>query len=114
MPAPRGSLWQYFHKGDKANTSHYRAHCYGCIESHRPATAPIFVSSDSDDPYAGLDREGWFKAALAKTGTGVLGEKKAMTAHLKKCTNASSFSSVAPAKSQFSVNHDEHLIGRFY
>lgn len=48
MPPPKGQLWEYFRLGDKQNSSHYRAHCYGCLENHRPSDEPIAVDDDGN------------------------------------------------------------------
>ena len=30
-PKPPKDLWPFFHRGEKQNTSHWKAHCKGCI-----------------------------------------------------------------------------------
>ncbi|THU77624.1 hypothetical protein K435DRAFT_701928 [Dendrothele bispora CBS 962.96] len=68
MPPKRGPLWNFFHQGEKSNSSHYRAVCLGCIMKNRP------------------------EGQACKTTPSVNGTKDAMIAHLigaKKCPNAS-------------------------
>lgn len=48
MPPPKGALWDYFHVGEKQNASHYRAHCRGCLENHRPFDAAIELDDDGN------------------------------------------------------------------
>ncbi|KAJ7257609.1 hypothetical protein C8J57DRAFT_1234758 [Mycena rebaudengoi] len=96
MPPTKGPLWAFFYEGRKRNSSHSDAYCCACIDLHRPASAPIPIDVDSDgedsvSPKQLLGEE-WFKKACEKVPA-ILGEKKAMIAHLigaKACKNASS------------------------
>ncbi|KAJ8503277.1 hypothetical protein ONZ45_g11006 [Pleurotus djamor] len=71
MPPARGPLWEYFHQGARRNTSHYNAYCWGCLSHYSKGKVTTTSDTGSDD----------FKAAMDATG-GVLGERKAMVAHL--------------------------------
>ncbi|KAJ7435413.1 ribonuclease H-like domain-containing protein [Mycena latifolia] len=88
MAPSKSPLWKFFHRGGKKNSSHFDAYCLGCINACRPATEPIDVDAE---PAAVLGRD-WFSAALDQMKP-VLGEKKAMIAHLiggkTPCPNAS-------------------------
>jgi hypothetical protein len=42
-------IWDYFHRGERQNKSHSKAHCYGCIEFHWPSHVPITVSDNDDE-----------------------------------------------------------------
>jgi hypothetical protein len=66
MVAPRSDLWNYFWKGGKQNTSHFKAYCYGCIKHHRPNNVPINLTADEDGPseYGSLAREDWFAEGM--------------------------------------------------
>jgi hypothetical protein len=46
MPAQKGELWKYFHRGEQQNTAHFKAYCLGCINVHRPKAS----SGGADDP----------------------------------------------------------------
>jgi hypothetical protein len=105
----KGPLWEFFHKGEKQNSAHYKAYCLGCINSRRPAGAgtsnAINIDSDSDAESPGPSAEAWFQAgaeyilqlkilliiyilALLEVQA-VHGDKAAMIAHLIGCPHAS-------------------------
>ncbi|KAF9018952.1 hypothetical protein BDZ89DRAFT_1094001 [Hymenopellis radicata] len=64
MP-PKSPHWSYFYKGDKQNSIHYRAHCLGCINHHRPPDAPIDV--DGDGSSVNIQAETWFTEGIYTT-----------------------------------------------
>ncbi|ESK90110.1 hypothetical protein Moror_7849 [Moniliophthora roreri MCA 2997] len=43
MPRSKGVIWAHFHEGVKQNSSHYQAHCRGCIEKNAMATPVLGV-----------------------------------------------------------------------
>ncbi|KAJ6528869.1 hypothetical protein B0H19DRAFT_1083210 [Mycena capillaripes] len=105
MPAEKGPLWKYFYCGEKQNSTHHKAYCLGCLNVHRPAPAgtpaePMDIDTDSDSEDHGLGGA-WFTAALLSVRP-VLGEKKAMIAHLidENCHNASKEARAAARKIQ--------------
>ncbi|KAF9009796.1 hypothetical protein BDZ89DRAFT_1143705 [Hymenopellis radicata] len=82
----KNDLWNHFYRGQKQNSSQYRAHCLACINAARPNDIPI----DVDGP-VNVEAEAWFKDALqsmAKKGS-VLGVKSAMIHHIDICPNTS-------------------------
>ncbi|KAK7027516.1 hypothetical protein VNI00_015149 [Paramarasmius palmivorus] len=84
MPPAKGPLWTYFYRGEKQNSSQYKAYCYRCIKQHRPSDAPIDIDGTDET----MVTEPWFDDAVEKTKS-TLGEKGAMAAHLKRCPFAS-------------------------
>jgi hypothetical protein len=104
MPPKKVLLWKHFHKGEKQNTSHFKAYyCLGCINHNRPA----FITSKITDGTK-YEKETWFKegTGIPNKQTGILivnwvvcaavghihGEKSVMVAHLigtKPCDYAS-------------------------
>ncbi|KAJ6576226.1 hypothetical protein B0H10DRAFT_2236567 [Mycena sp. CBHHK59/15] len=90
----KGPLWEFFHKGEKQNSTHYKAYCLGCINSHRPAGAgtsdAIDVDSDSDAESPGPSAEAWFQADILAllNVQAVRGDKPATMASLKATSNA--------------------------
>ncbi|KAJ7166407.1 ribonuclease H-like domain-containing protein [Mycena crocata] len=89
MAPGKSPLWDHFYRGAKKNSSHYHAYCLGCLLVHRPATNGEPIDVD-EEPTAALEND-WIPAALPHVQS-VLGEKKAMIAHLigaTSCPNAS-------------------------
>ncbi|KAF9066635.1 hypothetical protein BDP27DRAFT_1423666 [Rhodocollybia butyracea] len=87
MARQKGEMWQFFWKGQKENSSHHRAYCLGCVRNQ------LGHAQLSDDDTLGLSDEITFKNACTAVGS-VLGERKAMVAHVlggeKACKHASS------------------------
>ncbi|KAK7034414.1 hypothetical protein R3P38DRAFT_2772471 [Favolaschia claudopus] len=77
MPAAPTKLWEFFHRGEKQNTSYHKAYCLGCIGIAAEPT-------DVDDT---LWRAVFVSAPMQVTP--VLGEQRAMAAHLNCCPYAS-------------------------
>ena len=48
MPPAKGPLWQFFLAGEKQNTAHARAHCYGCLEAIRPKDDDVELDGDGN------------------------------------------------------------------
>ncbi|KAE9402348.1 hypothetical protein BT96DRAFT_991320 [Gymnopus androsaceus JB14] len=89
MPPKKGPLWEFFHQGEKKNSSHYHAFCLACLKQHQPEGLPIELDENgaeiSQITYA------WFKGACENVPS-INGEKSAMIAHLigsKRCPHAS-------------------------
>ncbi|KAE9393624.1 hypothetical protein BT96DRAFT_943736 [Gymnopus androsaceus JB14] len=61
MPPKKGPLWEFFHQGEKKNSSHYHAFCLACLKRHRLEGLPIELDENraeiSQITYA------WFKGA---------------------------------------------------
>ncbi|KAJ6494246.1 hypothetical protein C8R45DRAFT_866803, partial [Mycena sanguinolenta] len=90
MAPARSGVWKFFHAGEKQNSSHYKAYCLGCIESHRPATgsAGNAMDVDSDDEDSAEPLAAQACIAVGQTAH-VRGEKKTMATHLIGCPHAS-------------------------
>ncbi|KAJ7711864.1 hypothetical protein B0H14DRAFT_3638937 [Mycena olivaceomarginata] len=83
MPTLKSPLWCWFYRGEKQNSCYYKAHCLGCLNSHRPAnTEPLVIDVDVEPSDLRL------LGAAAQVDS-VIGEKKSMIAHLIGCPNAS-------------------------
>ena len=41
-------LWSFFHRGEKQNTSHYKAYCTGCVH-HYVTEAKLWDQSDDSE-----------------------------------------------------------------
>ncbi|KAJ3989985.1 hypothetical protein F5890DRAFT_1633961 [Lentinula detonsa] len=82
MAKSKGQMWQYFWQGKKANSAQYRAICLGCVRHHCLGKAEL-----NDEETLELHDDTAFKNGS------VLGEKKAMIAHIlggeKPCRHAS-------------------------
>ncbi|KAJ3738988.1 ribonuclease H-like domain-containing protein [Lentinula raphanica] len=82
----KGEIWQFFWKGEKANSSQYRAICLGCIRNALGDTQLDDIATSN------LQNETSFQNAVDTVGS-VLGEKKSMIAHIlggeKPCRFAS-------------------------
>ncbi|KAE9401773.1 hypothetical protein BT96DRAFT_991774 [Gymnopus androsaceus JB14] len=87
MAHQKGEMWQYFWQGPKENSSHHQAFCLGCIRNQ------LDIAQLNDKDTLGLADEITFKNACATVGS-ILGEKKAMVAHIlggeRSCVHASS------------------------
>ncbi|KAJ6618631.1 hypothetical protein B0H10DRAFT_2189463 [Mycena sp. CBHHK59/15] len=86
MPAPKSGFWAFFWQGEKQNTSHFKAYCYGCINTHRPADGSAdnvmdVDSGPSPEPGPHLENEPWFANAVAQTKH-VRGDKGPIIGHL--------------------------------
>ncbi|PBK94194.1 hypothetical protein ARMGADRAFT_1098847 [Armillaria gallica] len=102
MPAPPGSLWKFFYKSSaKQNQHHYKAYCYGCLNTHHPLTVNNEITPKN---VLQFHEEDWFISGItlmlsegsslslsaAYTTIGHLhGERSALRTHLLKCNNAS-------------------------
>ncbi|KAF5336779.1 hypothetical protein D9758_017707 [Tetrapyrgos nigripes] len=87
MARTKGEIWDYFYQTpNKPNGTHHCAYCLGCIRK----LAPDNVGANED--LSSLNGETWFQNILTQV-TSVLGEKKAMVAHIlggtKPCRSAS-------------------------
>ena len=63
MPPSKGQLWKFFYRGEKQNTSQFKAYCIGCIQHY--CVMPPNVPIDVDQPDLDIEvdfTEGWFKA----------------------------------------------------
>ncbi|KAE9395044.1 hypothetical protein BT96DRAFT_942683 [Gymnopus androsaceus JB14] len=62
MPPKKGPLWEFFHQGEKKNSSHYHAFCLACLKRHRLEGLPIELDENraeiSQITYA------WFKGEI--------------------------------------------------
>jgi hypothetical protein len=47
------ALWPFFHRGEKQNSSHFRAYCKGCVTHHEAQAELLDESAVSDDVDAG-------------------------------------------------------------
>ncbi|KAJ3726487.1 ribonuclease H-like domain-containing protein [Lentinula guzmanii] len=74
MGKMKGEMWQYFWQGPKANSSQFRAVCLGCIRNQLGNGNTQL----DDEAMVGLQDDTEFQNAVGS----VLGEKKAMIAHI--------------------------------
>jgi hypothetical protein len=58
MPPSKGPLWQFYHTGEKQNSSQYKAHCLACINHHRPADIPLAANHETNATFKDAQ---WFK-----------------------------------------------------
>jgi hypothetical protein len=104
---PMSGLWKWFYKGERQNTTHFKAYCWSCIADSGPPNAQQRCNANGDAPTFGwMTREGWFTSgepkytgscqhthnrhAAAKDGVlSVRGAPEPMAAHLRKCAHAS-------------------------
>ena len=42
-------LWTFFHRGEKQNSSHFRAHCKGCVSYHLLQATLLADPDDVED-----------------------------------------------------------------
>jgi hypothetical protein len=54
----KGPLWKFFPIGEKQNSSHYKAYCFGCVSHHAPTDLPLNADSNPDIPK--VQNEKWF------------------------------------------------------
>ena len=111
-------LWTFFHHGEKQNSSHFRAHCKGCVSYHLLQAALLADPDDAEDlnPTAKLiaekfifDQGKFHHLALSsylniiviacQSAGSVRVEKSAMIAHTlgskELCVNASAEATMA-------------------
>lgn len=62
LMARKGALWNFYHRGEKQNTAHYRAYCLGCLNHNRPKGLPLITSKNCDQLATGADTKADFEA----------------------------------------------------
>ncbi|KAJ7325950.1 ribonuclease H-like domain-containing protein [Mycena albidolilacea] len=86
MAPTLGDIWGPFHRSeDRPNGSHHCATHWRCIDTFRPANAPINI--DIADKLSLMKNEEWFDKALqdaVDASKSCNGEKTAMAGHLQK------------------------------
>ncbi|KAJ7245930.1 hypothetical protein B0H12DRAFT_1073385 [Mycena haematopus] len=86
MPPPKGPIWNWFFEGNKQNTTHFQAHCLGCLRNARQADGIQDPPNDTDAALKGrllqLDFGAPAFVQIRANAGHVLGEKSAMIAHL--------------------------------
>ncbi|KAK0432812.1 hypothetical protein EV421DRAFT_1893115 [Armillaria borealis] len=86
MPALSSPLWKFFYKSSvKQNQHHYKAYCYGCLNTHHPLTVNDEITQKN---VLQFHEEDWFISACT-TIRHLCGEHSALCTHLLKCNNAS-------------------------
>ncbi|KAJ7808340.1 ribonuclease H-like domain-containing protein [Mycena olivaceomarginata] len=100
MAPTLGDIWGPFHRSeDRPNGSHHRATHWRCIDTFRPANAPINI--DIADKLSLMKNEEWFDKALqdaVDASKSCNGEKTAMAGHLRKCPHATPAEKALAAK----------------
>ncbi|KAJ6453219.1 hypothetical protein C8R47DRAFT_1329389 [Mycena vitilis] len=116
MAPQLGDIWGPFHRSeDRPNGSHHRATHWRCIDTFRPADAPINI--DTLDKLSLMENEAWFDQALkdaVAAEKSCNGEKSAMAGHLRKCAHATPAekalaTKTAPTKSEKKIAEKRKL-----
>ncbi|KAJ6573792.1 ribonuclease H-like domain-containing protein [Mycena vulgaris] len=93
MAPTLGDIWGPFHRSeDRPNGSHHRATHWRCIDTFRPANAPINIDIADKLSKNGLTRD------AVDASKSCNGEKTAMAGHLRKCPHATPAEKALAAK----------------